>query len=283
MLVYQNQVKDSIRPKKSLGQHFLTDEYYCRKIVEFADVSSGDHVLEIGPGTGQLTRFLRQATPDITAIEVDSEMVEFLQGRFGSDGSSFRILHHDALEFDWSSIPEGSLVVGNLPYNIATPLLLKMTPFKYRFQSITCMLQKEVALRILAEVGEADYGFFTLFMRFHYLPEAGFDIPPGAFRPPPRVVSHVLKLIPRREKHRCSEELFEKLISTAFRHRRKTLRNNLKALTLSTLELSEMLKQTGIDLKLRPQQVSLEGYIELTWHLQSILKEKEEKDNAEIH
>lgn len=270
-------MKDRIQPKKRFGQHFLADETYCQKIVQFAQVSPSAPAIEIGPGTGQLTAYLLQVTRNLTVLEIDPEMVHFLQSRFPEalQDSRLNILHCDVLQFDWKTLESGTVAVGNLPYNIATALLDNMTRARDRFQRITCMVQKEVAERILAEPGHSDYGFFSLMMEFYHVREPGFDVPPGAFRPPPRVTSHVLRLTPRSKLPDCQPRIFEYVVSTAFRHRRKTLRNNLKALSISEHRLTRVLRGVEIEDKERPGEVCLDRYVRLTQQLENLLDTEE--------
>ena len=162
------------RAKKSLGQHFLADPNYCGKIARFAAIDSQDSVVEIGPGTGHLTQVLLGMARQVTAIEFDREMVAYLQEQWPekgiNQGAPLTIVQADVLTLDWNTIlGTGPVkVIGNLPYNISTRILQKMTEIKDRFHSCTVLIQKEVAQRILASPNSKDYGYFTLLMEYHF-------------------------------------------------------------------------------------------------------------------
>jgi len=254
------------RAKKSLGQHFLADPNLCRKIVRFAEINSQDSVLEIGAGTGHLTRVLLSMARRVTAVEFDREMVNYLRDQWPENsthqGAPLTIIQADVLTLDWNTILDTGpvKVIGNLPYNISTRILQRMIEIKDRFQSCTVLIQKEVAQRILAAPDSKDYGYFTLLMEYHFQRKAGFDIAPGAFVPKPKVVSHVLKLIPRQHPHEVSDyEGFLTLMKEAFQQRRKTLWNNLKQ-NHDPERLRAAFKTCQVTSKARPESVTLEQY-----------------------
>ena len=254
------------RAKKSLGQHFLADPNYCRKIARFAGIDSKDSVVEIGPGTGHLTQVLLGMAGHVTAIEFDREMVAYLQDQWPEDGihqgAPLTIVQADVLTLDWNTIlGTGPVkVIGNLPYNISTRILQKMTEIKDRFHSCTVLIQKEVAQRILAAPGSKDYGYFTLLMEYHFQRMAGFDISAGAFVPKPKVLSHVLKLIPRQNPHEVSDyEAFLSLLKGAFQQRRKTLWNNLKR-EHDPQRIDSAFQACHLGTRVRPESVTLEQY-----------------------
>ncbi len=262
-----SRLTETFRAKKSLGQHFLTDPHCCAKILRLADIRSGDRVLEIGAGAGALTRRLAEAAGLVVAVEFDRDLIAVLLRDWPAGGRHpVRIVQADALSMDW----EGLLaqppwkIVGNLPYNISTRLIRQMIEIKNRFQSATFMVQKEVAERILAPPGGADYGGFSALVRSYLDPRPGFDVPPGAFSPPPKVLSHVLTLTPREDADPVDRRKLERLLRVAFRHRRKTLGNNLKPLGLSRQTLQQALERCGASLKGRPQELSPEQYQCLT-------------------
>lgn len=255
------------RAKKSLGQHFLADPHYCRKIARFAGIDSQDSVVEIGPGTGHLTQVLLGMARRVTAIEFDREMVDHLRDRWPESGTHqgapLTIVQADVLTLDWSTIlGTGPVkVIGNLPYNISTRILQKMTSIKDRFHNCTVLVQKEVAQRILAGPNSKDYGYFTLLMEYHFQRVAGFDISAGAFVPKPKVLSHVLKVIPRQHPHEVSDyEAFLSLLKEAFQQRRKTLWNNLKG-THAPQRLGAAFQASHIADQARPESVTLEQYV----------------------
>ncbi len=275
-------------PKKSLGQHFLTDINLCKKISTFADITPEDTVIEIGPGTGNLTQILLQRARKVIGIEYDPDMIDFLTNRFpsklGKGGQSrFEIVQADILTLNWENIlqlipsppstPTGSgpnllfhtKLVGNLPYNIATRILSSMTKTNFRFQTAVVMVQREVANRITANPNSKDYGYFTLVMQFHFESEKGFDVPPGAFLPKPKVVSQVIRLEPRTEPvQETNYERFLQVIRVAFRQRRKTLWNNLKPHFGDERLLRKGFDLCGINGNARPEEVTLRQYLCMT-------------------
>lgn len=254
---------DTPLPDKSLGQHFLIDDRLIDRIVRLADVRPTDHVLEIGPGTGRLTRQLLKKTRYLTAVEVDHRLAGWLRKDLSrSPGTQFKLIEADILKLSWRPLFSGrkpTKIVANLPYNIATRIIRKMTRVGQRFQSATVTLQKDVAQRLLAQSSGPDYGYFTLLTQFFFETRRGFDIQPNCFHPPPKVVSHVLQLKPvcadrsREEWRRLNYWLLH-----AFRHPRKTLRNNLKQSQAQQLE--HVFAKCEIPPKSRPGQLSLEQY-----------------------
>ena len=255
---------EQIEPKKALGQHFLVDRNYCQRIVYFAGISTDDIVLEIGPGTGQLTDELLKTAGHVIVVEFDRQLVPHLRERWsGPAAKRLQIVEADILEVSLAGIlpRKGIHLVANLPYNIATLIIKKMTEISDWFQSLTVMVQREVAERILAPCHNRNYGYFSVFVQYHYQLEKGFDVPPGAFSPPPGVVSTVVKLTP------CAPHLgaadwarLDPIISRSFRHPRKTLFNNLRSLQIATEELEKALSACGIERSRRPHQVSLEEF-----------------------
>lgn len=264
--------------KKRLGQHFLVDRNYCDRIVRLAQIRRRDAVIEIGPGTGLLTRRLLERAASVTAVEIDPEMVAHLAKRFaGERGSRLTVIQADVLQLDWESVARGSpcKLVGNLPYNIATVVIQKMMEIKHRFQTLVFMLQKEVAGRVLATAGDAAYGYFSVLCAYHFDAEAGFDVPPGAFRPQPRVDSHVLRLRPRPTPSSPADWApLNRLLKCAFGHRRKTLFNNLRSQLGSATEVRSWLRECGIREQARAQEVPLDRFLCLAQVLQSAKVER---------
>ncbi len=252
--------------KRPLGQHFLADPNTCRRIVDFAGIDKSDTVVEIGPGTGALTQPLLATAREVLAIEFDREMIAYLESNLPPKlASRLTLIRGDVLDLNWAGIlPQSPVkIVGNLPYNISTPILTKMTEVKDRFQSLTCMLQKEVASRILARPATRDYGFLTLVMEYHFERIRGFTVPPTVFVPRPRVQSSVIKLIPRRRGNAVRDyEGFLALLRNAFAHRRKTLWNNLiRAGERPQEELRAAFDSTGLEHQVRAEELSLEQYL----------------------
>ena len=255
------------QPKKSLGQHFLADTNYCHKIVRFAHVGPADTVVEIGPGTGQLTRVLLATAQRVIAIEFDASLVRHLQTELLENLSDphhqLQLLQADVLNLDWDSVmgPTPVKIIGNLPYNISTRILSNLLTVKDHLVDCTVMVQKEVAQRILADPCGGDYGFFTLLMEYHFQRIPGFDVPAGVFVPKPKVMSSVIKLIPQSPPHPVSDyAAFLELLKTAFRQRRKTLFNNLKS-RYKPASVGIALESYDIDARARPQEVTLKQYV----------------------
>ncbi len=258
---------ERIRAKKSLGQHFLASDHFCARIVALADIGSRDNVVEIGAGAGALTRELLKSAHRVVALEFDRDMVALLRQQWPpEDGARLEIVQANALTLRWSDLPLEPpwKAVGNLPYNIATRLVRQMIETKNRFQSLTFMVQKEVAERLLAQPGDPDYSGYSVLLQSFFETVRGFDVPPGAFNPPPKVVSHVLQLIPRPEADAAMRPALEKLLRAAFAQRRKTLRNNLRVLGLDPDRLGEALRHCGASPEARPQQLSREQFACLT-------------------
>lgn len=271
---------NSVRPKKSLGQHFLTDPAYCRRIVQFAAVNSKDLVIEVGPGTGLLTQHLLESADYVLGLEIDPTMVEILNAKF-SENDRLQVVTVDVLSRTWINVvkrfiqserpaAEGQSgfhvkVIGNLPYNISTRIITQMTRIGYRFHSCTFMTQKEVAERALANPGSKDYGFLSLIVDLHFDRHRGFDVPPGAFRPVPKVNSHVFQLTPRVVPISGADyKLFVRIISRGFLHRRKTLLNNLIRDFKNEDALLAAFAQCGIPRNARAENLSLEQYLCMT-------------------
>ena len=247
--------------KKSLGQHFLASPEYCRKIAHFAQIDPEDTVVEIGPGTGQLTKILVPLARRVIAIEFDRDLVQYLKDH-GPKTDRLTLIQADVLTFNWSTIVGKNRfkVIGNLPYNISTQILQKMIEIKGWFQSCTFLVQKEVAQRILSGPNSKDYGFFSLLIEYHFQRTEGFDVPPGVFTPKPKVTSQVVQLIPRRPLYPVPDyPTFLALLKNAFQQRRKTLWNNLRR-NQEPKDISRAFEACGIGLQARPQEVTLEQY-----------------------
>jgi len=217
------------KPKKRLGQHFLTDRHYLDRIVAEIDPKPGEAVVEIGPGPGALTERLALAVRPLHVVEIDRELAAALRARFAQE---LVVVHEgDALEFDLAALPEGLRVVGNLPYNVSTPLLFHVAAFAPRIRDCVFMLQKEVVDRMVADPGTADYGRLSVMLQYRFAMSLAFRVPPGAFTPPPKVDSAIVRMEPLREGRRIArdEALFTAIVAAAFSQRRKTLRNAVRA------------------------------------------------------
>ena len=249
-----------VRPKKSLGQHFLKDENIARNIVGALSLQ-GDHlkVIEIGPGTGVLTKYLCELKGiDLRLIEIDRESVAYLKGSYPN--LKGKIIEADFLELDLEKFfPESYAIIGNFPYNISSQIFFKVLDHRNKVHQVVGMLQKEVAERIAAPPGSKTYGILSVLLQAFYHIELLFKVPPGVFFPPPKVMSAVIRLKRNEVKQlACDEIQFRKIVKQAFQMRRKTLRNALKSLNLpSSITALPLLDK-------RAEQLSVEDFISLT-------------------
>ncbi len=249
-----------VKPKKALGQHFLTDLNIARRIADTLDDYRGKPVIEVGPGMGVLTRFLLEANHDVTAIEIDTESVDYLDQEFPE--LKGKVIEDDFLKMELDKLfPNKEFcVIGNYPYNISSQIFFHI--LDYRDQVIACsgMLQKEVAERLAAPPGKKTRGILSVLLQAWYDVEYLFTVNENVFNPPPKVKSGVVML--RRNnvtKLDCDEALFKTVVKTSFGQRRKTLRNSLRGLLPPGKNIPDE-KMAG----LRPEQLSVEQFIELT-------------------
>jgi 16S rRNA (adenine1518-N6/adenine1519-N6)-dimethyltransferase len=255
------------RPKKRLGQHFLTDRHYLERIVAEIDPQPGDAMVEIGPGPGALTAKLAQVIRPLHAVEIDRDLCAGLRERFTPDAVA---LHEaDVLAFDFASLPRSLRVVGNLPYNISTPILFHLASFAPRIRDCVFMLQKEVVDRMVAEPGSADYGRLSVMLQYRFAMSLAFRVPPGAFTPPPKVDSAIVRMAPLGEGRLSArdETMFASVVMAAFTQRRKTLRNALRKLAGD-----DVFARTGIDPGLRGETLSVAQFIALADAIAAIQK-----------
>lgn len=248
-----------VRPKKSLGQHFLRDDNIARKIVHSLRVVPPATVLEVGPGTGILTRHLLELPGvELYVIEIDRESIAFLREHYPSLGP--RMIQGDFLTADLNAlIPGPFYIIGNFPYNISSQIFFKVFEHRDRVGEVVGMVQREVAERIAAPHGSRTYGILSVLLQTFYHVEVLFKVPPGVFIPPPKVTSAVVRLA-RNDRFtlECDEKHFVRVVKQAFNNRRKTLRNALKNLNLPA-EISSLPL-----LDLRAEQLSAEQFIQLT-------------------
>ncbi len=251
------------RARKRFGQHFLTDPGVIDAIIQSIHATKQDVVVEIGPGQGAITRTLARQAGHLHAIELDRDLAAKLRKQF-DDNPDVTIHEADALTFDFATLGERLRVVGNLPYNISTPLLFHLLKFRDRILDMHFMLQKEVVNRIAAGPGSKAYGRLGIMLGCHLSVESLFDVDRSAFDPPPAVTSAVVRLDPLPPDTFVIEDeaALSTLVATAFMQRRKTLRNSLKAVA-GTADFEAV----GIDAGLRPEQVSIADYIALGNHL----------------
>lgn len=245
-------------PRKRFGQHFLHDPWVLSRIVDAIAPQAGDALVEIGPGEGALTRPLLARIPSLTAVEIDRDLAAALVAEFPPE--RLRVIVADALDYDFSALPTGLRVVGNLPYNVSTPLLFHLAAFADRVRDMHFMLQLEVVDRMAASHSTPAYGRLSVMLQRRFRIQRLFKVAPGAFRPPPKVESAVVRLtpLPAAEVVPLDERLFGTVVTRAFGARRKTLRNAL----ISLID-AQGLSALGIDPGLRPENVSPADYIRI--------------------
>ena len=263
-----------VRPKKALGQHFLTDLSVSRRIADSLLAEERTDVLEVGPGMGVLTRFLLER-PEIAlrAVEIDRESVDYLLLHYPELNGA--LIEADFLRLRLENFFPGNFcVIGNFPYNISSQIFFKILDYRERVPQVVCMIQKEVAERIAEKPGSKTYGILSVLLQAWYDIEFLFTVGPGAFNPPPKVQSAVIRL--RRNGHTslpCDEALFKTVVKTAFNQRRKTLRNSLKPLIADKASreqwdaetLSAFVSRPVFDL--RPERLGVEEFVDLTLSL----------------
>ena len=252
------------RPRKSLGQHFLIDPNIVRKIVTVADVHADDTVLEIGPGRGALTGPLCRAAKTVIAVEVDRQVGDYLKQRF-PDCPNFDLRIGDALEFSYDTVPLGTVVVANLPYNISTPLLFKLLEARRRFTRLILMLQTEVARRLVAKPGGKTYGSLSVSVQRWTNPSLAFTVSPRCFLPPPEVGSAVVRLDVRQDRvhDAAADAQFLHVVRSAFAHRRKTLANSLRDAGFELSMVSRGLAEASINGTRRAETLSPDEFVSL--------------------
>lgn len=247
-------------PRKRFGQNFLTDDTVLYNIIRVIDPQPKDTMVEIGPGLAAMTRLLLEGVERMHVVELDRDLVERLKKSF--DPKRLIIHSADALQFDFSSIPvpAGSKlrVVGNLPYNISSPLLFHLADMAPHVQDQHFMLQKEVVERMVAEPGSKTYGRLSVMLQWRYHMELMFVVPPTAFDPPPRVDSAIVRMIPLPNPLPCDQAKLEKVVLQAFSQRRKVIRN-----CLSGMFAESDLLEAGVDPQARPETIPLEQYVAL--------------------
>ncbi|MEP1097496.1 MAG: 16S rRNA (adenine(1518)-N(6)/adenine(1519)-N(6))-dimethyltransferase RsmA [Cyclobacteriaceae bacterium] len=245
----------SVKPKKHLGQHFLKDENIAQKIVDVLKEKNG-LVIEVGPGTGVLTKYLLEADiEELVALDVDSESIHYLKENFPEHENQF--LLKDFLHYQVES--EKYSVIGNFPYNISSQLFFKFWDDRNKVDEVVCMIQKEVAERICEKEGSKTYGILSVLLQAFFDIEYLFTVPPHVFQPPPKVESSVIRLKRNEvQKLDCNEDHFKRVVKAGFGKRRKTLRNALKDINLpETVADMEILNQ-------RAEQLSVAQFISLT-------------------
>ena len=258
------------RPKKSLGQNFLTDPNIARKIVDGLSPSPDDVVLEIGPGKGVLTALLLPRIRRLIAVEIDSRAVEYLRARH--EEQALTIIQDDILNVDLEKLSNQYRtplrIIGNIPYYITTPILFHLIDHRRVIADAQMMMQKEVARRLIAQPGSKQYGILSVTCQYVGTPEILFTVSPNAFYPKPAVDSAIARLTFSAQKPPGSEEeiVLRQIVRGTFGKRRKTLRNGLKSLGVD----EAVLRNCGFNLDLRPEALSVHEYISLTHSLMAL-------------
>lgn len=248
------------QPRKRFGQHFLHDSQVIARLVAAIRPGRDQHIIEIGPGEGALTGPLLETGTRLTVIELDRDLAAVLPERLGFP-ERLEVIQADVLNVDLASVVGGPVrVVGNLPYNISTPIMFHLFRWREVISDIHFMLQKEVVDRLVAEPGSKQYGRLSVMAAFHCRMEKLFSVSPGAFRPPPKVDSAIIRMRPKTLDDDLLARLpqLEETVRRAFGQRRKTLRNALKGVLDE-----EQIQAAGIDPSARAETVSLEGFVEL--------------------
>ena len=245
-------------PRKRFGQNFLVDQGVINDIISAIRPRADDLMVEIGPGLGALTEPLMKSLNHLHCVEIDRDIIARLHKTY----SPAKLTVHgiDALKFDFGALGQRLRIVGNLPYNISSPLLFHLAQYGEQIYDMHFMLQKEVVDRMVAEPSTPDYGRLTVMLQYRFVMDKVLDVPPEAFNPPPKVDSAVVRMIPLpadQIKVKDPAKL-EQVVSQAFAQRRKTLRNNLRGL----LE-PQHFEQLGLDSSLRPENLSVEQFIEI--------------------
>lgn len=258
----------TIHPRKSLGQNFLKDENISRKIVASLSVNQNDYILEIGPGTGVLTKYLVEMAGRVVAVEIDENLVRQLQMQL-SRYSNFVLYHKDILKTSFNEILEENRhwkVIANLPYHITSPVLFKLFDNRSFFNSAVLMTQREVADRIIACPGSKTYGILSVFSQFHSDIKKLFDVSRNVFYPKPDVSSSVIRIVFKHNQLLDHNEqiLFQELVKATFGQRRKQLSNSLKSVIEDPIQIE-------FDLAKRPENLSVEDFAELTKKVAAVL------------
>lgn len=257
--------------KRPLGQNFLIDLNIAQSIIQLANIQPGEPVVEVGPGKGVLTQLLLHQTNSLTAIELDPRLAKDLQNRFGNN-PSFKLIEGDAAKFDYASLGTGLNIVSNLPYYAATHIMKKLIHYRNQIRSMTLMLQKEVVDRLTASPGQKEYGSLSVYVQYYCEIERLLEIPNTAFSPKPKIDSSLIGLAPLPQPRVEVEnpKLFFKLVHSAFFHKRKMLKNNLKEWTHLFNQENGQSRLAGIDLNRRGETLSLEDFADLANHVHAL-------------
>lgn len=255
-----------IKMSKKLGQNFLIKRGIVDEIVHAAELTPGEPVLEVGPGIGTLTQGLAQSGADVTAIELDRRLLEVLDTTLASY-DNVRIVHGDVLKLDVPTIMNHKpfKVVANLPYYITTPIIMSLLESKLPIERLVVMVQKEVALRMIAKPGTKDYGALSVAVQYYTEPDIVLDVPPKSFLPAPAVTSSVIRCILRDKPpvDVIDEKLFFRVVKAGFAQRRKTFSNTMKTTGLTKNQIDELLAKANIDGQRRGETFTLQEFADV--------------------
>ena len=264
-----------IKMSKKLGQNFLIKRGIVDEIVHAAELTPGEPVLEVGPGIGTLTQGLAQSGADVTAIELDRRLLEVLDTTLASY-DNVRIIHGDVLKLDVPSIMNHKpfKVVANLPYYITTPIIMSLLESKLPIERLVVMVQKEVALRMVAKPGTKDYGALSVAVQYYTEPDIVLDVPPKSFLPAPEVTSSVIRCVLRDKPpvDVIDEKLFFRVVKAGFAQRRKTFANTMKTTGLSKDRIEELLVKANIDGQRRGETFTLQEFADVANAWASLIK-----------
>ncbi len=252
-----------LRPRKRFGQHFLVDPNIVRKILDLAAVQPQETVLEIGPGRGVLTRPLCRAAKEVVAVEIDRDLGRHLTQEL-ADCANLRLHVGDALAFDYATLPAGTAIVANLPYNISTPLLFTFLTHRAQIDRMVLMVQSEVARRLVAKPGTKDYGVLSVLVQAWCEASLAFRVSRRCFVPPPEVESAVVWLRPVPAPAVGDPGHFARVVKAAFAHRRKTLGNSLRDEGYDADRLTAALRRAGLDQGRRAETLALREFAALS-------------------
>ncbi len=256
-----DQSTDGHRARKRFGQNFLSDPNIIRRIVDAIRPQAGEAMVEIGPGLGAMTAPLIERLGHLHVVEIDRDLIARLRERYTPE--QLTIHEGDALKFDFAALGSPLRIVGNLPYNISTPILFHLAGFAEAVKDMSFMLQKEVVMRMVAEPGTEEYGRLSVMLQYRFRMGRMFDVPPGAFRPAPKVMSSIVRMapLPADQLAATDEALFGRIVSAAFGQRRKTLRNTLRDF-MTEADFATL----GLDSGLRGEKLSLGEFVAIANH-----------------
>lgn len=271
----------SHQPRKRFGQHFLKDTMVLHKLMREMQPLMQDTIIEIGPGQGALTDVLLQNVSHLDAVELDRDLVIYLQEKYTA--TQLTLHAADALFFDYATLskaPKDLRIVGNLPYNISTPLLFHLFTFLPSIRDMHFMLQKEVVLRLTAKPGDPNYGRLSVMSQYFCDNDYLFSVPPGAFDPPPKVDSAIVRLIPKTEFPLTTPQFdfFSAIVKEAFNYRRKKIGNSVKKLISN-----EQLMACDINPNARPEEISGKAFVQLARILRPLDRARHEPEHSEGH